>query len=35
MTLDSVSSTRAVEPNVETVEKNLEAEAEEYGVDKE
>ena len=35
MTLDSVSSTGAVEPDVEAVEKNLEAEAQEDGVDKE
>ena len=35
MTLDSVSLTEAVEPNIKTMEKNLEAEAQEDGVDKE
>ena len=35
MTLDSVSSTRAEEPDVETMEKNPEDEAQEDGVDKE
>ena len=35
MTLDSVSSTGAVEPDIETMEKNPEAEAQEDGVDKE
>ena len=35
MTLDSVSSTGAVEPNVKAVEKNPEAEAQEDGVNKE
>ena len=34
-TLDLVSLTRAVEPNVETMEKNLEAEAQEDRVNKE
>ena len=35
MTLDSASLTRAVEPDVKAVEKNLEAEAQEDGVNKE
>ena len=35
MTLESVNSTRAVEPDVEAVEKDLEAEAQENRVDKE
>ena len=35
MTLDSASSTGAVEPDIETIEKNLQAEAQEDGVDKE
>ena len=35
MTLDSASSTGAVEPDVKTMEKNPEAEAQEDGVDKE
>ena len=35
MTLDLASSTRAVEPNVQTMEKNPKAEAQEDGVDKE
>ena len=35
MTLDSVSLTGAVEPDVEAVKKNPEAEAQEYRVDKE
>ena len=35
MTLDLVSSTRAVEPDIEAEENNLEAEAQEDEVDKE
>ena len=35
MTFDLVSSTAAVKQDVEAVEKNLEAEAQENGVDKE
>ena len=35
MTLDSASLTKAVKPNFETIEKNLEAEAQEDGVNKE
>ena len=35
MTLDSASLTRAVEPDIKTIEKSLEAETQEDGVDKE
>ena len=35
MTLDSVNSTGVVKPDFKTVKKNLEAEVQEEGVDKE